>query len=60
MGLGRNVVYDLMNAGLANSSHGIPSKRIGQKLITTKHALGKHLGLDVELARPGTPEVLNG
>jgi hypothetical protein len=60
-GLGRNVVYDLMNAGLkAASSGGIPSKRIGQKLITTKYALGEYLGLNVELASAGTQEVLNG
>jgi hypothetical protein len=49
-----------MNAGLTAAGDGIPSKRIGQKLITTKHALGKYLGLDVELASAGTPEVLNG
>jgi hypothetical protein len=59
-GLGRNVVYDLMNAGLAKSGDGIPSKRIGQRLITTRYALGKYLGLDVELASAGTLEVLNG
>jgi predicted DNA-binding transcriptional regulator AlpA len=59
-GLGRNTVYELMNAGVSASSDGIPSKRIGQKLVTTKFALRKFLGIDVELASAGTLEVLNG
>jgi hypothetical protein len=41
-GLGRNRVYDLM------VSNEIESKRVGQRLLTTKFALRRFLGVDVE------------
>jgi hypothetical protein len=41
-GLGRNRVYDLM------ASNEIESKRVGQRLLTTKFALRRFLGVDVE------------